>query len=207
MSKKHHRESFIGYSGSKVPKKQKTYSGQAIFDVGTKKKTKIATNAPSKSKPKKKGPGVDSQGRLDLASLAAQRLNFLDQYNQQVADINRNFEVQQQRLNANEPYVQRGILSDYAGRGMGHSSGYGDATGRETQLFNNQLNDLAYQHTYGLQDLNSQRTAMQRTLQIQREQIRQAAADRMAQQAGALGLYTGKKTVGTKKAKQLLGMP
>lgn len=155
---------------------------------------------------KKPRTGVDAQGALDLSQLAAQRLNFLDQYNQQVADINRNYAMQQQRLNENEPYVQRNILSDYAGRGMAHGTGYGSAAGRETQLFNQQLSDLAYQKTYGLQDLNNQRTAMRRSLNIQRQQVRQAAADRMAQQAGTLGLYNGSKKVGRNKAAKLLGL-
>ena len=153
-----------------------------------------------------KGTPIDAQGRLDLSQLAAQRLNFLDQYNQQVSDINRNYAVQRQRAMENEPYVQRGILSDYAGRGMAHSTGFGSAAGRETQLFNQNLNDLAYSHTYGLNDLGNQRTAMARTLRTQRQAVRQAAADRMAAQAGTLGLYTGSTKVGHKRAAHLLGL-
>ena len=202
--KKHPKESFVGYSGSKVPKK--VTAGQAIFDVGPKKKTKITTSGGKKTGHKGKGMPIDSQGRIDLSQLAAQRLNFLDQYNQQVADINRNYEVQRQRAMENEPYVQRGILSDYAGRGMAHSTGFGSAAGRETQLFNQNLGDLNYAHTYGLTDLQNQRTAMARTLRTQREAVRQAAVDRMAAQAGTLGLYTGQQHVGHKKAAKLLGL-
>lgn len=152
-----------------------------------------------------KGVPIDSQGRIDLSQIAAQRLNFLDQYNQQVADINRNYNVQVQRAKQNEPYVQRSIISDYAGRGMGFSSGYGNAAGRETQLYNQNLSDLAYQHNYGLQDLDAQRAAMRRTLDVQREAIRQAAADRMAAQAGSLGLGSGKHQ-GKNKINRHLGL-
>jgi len=172
----------------------------------------VATNehwVSVKPKPPKqrKGSPIDSQGRLDLAQLAAQRLNFLDQYNQQIADINHNYNIQVQRAQENEPYVQRGILSDYAGRGMAYGTGYSSATGRESQLFNQNLADLAYQHTYGLQDLNTQRADMRRTLDVQQQAIRQAAADRMAAQAGSLGLSNGKrnkvaKNLGIKPPKQ-----
>lgn len=157
--------------------------------------------------PKKKGAPIDSQGRLDLASLAAQRLNFLDQYNQQMADINRNYGVQRERAQQNEPYVQRGILSDYAGRGMAHSTGFGSAAGRETQLFNQNLSDLNYAHTYGMQDLNTQKLDFNRTLQQQQLAARQAAADRLSQQAGTLGLYTGKQKVTKQQASGILGIP
>lgn len=138
------------------------------------------------------GLPLDSQGRIDLAQIAATRLNFLDQYNQQVTDINHNYNTQYQRAQENEPYTQRGILSDYAGRGMAHSTGFGDASGRETQLFNQNLADLSYAHNYGLQDLETQRDAMRRTVQTQNLAVRQAAADRMAAQAGSLGFGTAK---------------
>lgn len=200
------KESFVGRPGALHPKKSKNsllnYGPGWIQNITRTINPKIA----AKSGHKGKGSPIDVQGRLDLSQLAAQRLNFLDQYNQQVADINRNYAVQRQRAMENEPYVQRGILSNYSGRGMAHSTGYGSAAGRETQLFNQNLGDLAYAHTYGLNDLGNQRTAMARTLRTQRQAVRQAAADRMAAQAGTLGLYTGQKHIGHKKAAQLLGL-
>jgi hypothetical protein len=188
-----------------TPGKKKNKSSSLIHGPGWVRNVAKQVN-PKAKKHNGKGMPIDSQGRIDLSQLAAQRLNFLDQYNQQVADINRNYEVQRQRAMENEPYVQRGILSDYAGRGMAHSTGFGSAAGRETQLFNQNLGDLAYAHTYGLQDLNTQRTAMARTLRTQRQAVRQAAADRMAAQAGTLGLYTGQQHIGHKKAARLLGL-
>lgn len=142
--------------------------------------------------PKPTGIPLDSQGRIDLAQIAATRLNFMDQYNQQVTDLNHNYNQQVLRANENEPYTQRGILSDYAGRGMAHSTGFGDASGRETQLFNQNLSDLSYAHNYGLQDLETQRDAMRRNVLTQNLAVRQAAADRMAAQAGSLGMGTAK---------------
>lgn len=140
------------------------------------------------------GLPIDSQGRIDLSNIAAQRLNFMDQYNTQLSDINRNYAVQKRRMEQNEPYVQRGILSDYAGRGMAHSSGYGQAIGREQQLYQQGLNDLEYQQTLGGQQLQDARAAMRRTAQGQRMAIRQASADRLAAQAGTLRLMKGKRS-------------
>lgn len=183
-------------------KKQPKYD----FSFNWKKNDPLIPKKHHKTAPKKKGVPIDAQGRIDLSQLAAQRLNFMDQYNQQLADINRNYAVQQQRMQQNEPYVQRGILSDYAGRGMAHSSGFGVAQGRETQLYNQNLSDLNYAHTYGTQDLQTQRQDYMRTLHMQQQAIRQAAAQRMATQAGTLGLYTGKKKVTRHRAQRILGI-
>lgn len=172
--------------------------------AGTKTGKKVTQQTLAKIKPSG-GLPIDSQGRIDLSQLAAQRLNFLDQYNQQMADLNHNYQLQTQRTQENEPYVERGILSDYAGRGMAHSSGYGDALGRQTQLYNQNLADLNYAHTYGLQDLNTQKADLNRTLATQQLAIRQAAADRMAAQAGTLG--QGKsKPISKKRINHILGI-
>jgi hypothetical protein len=134
--------------------------------------------------PKKKGMPIDPQGSIDLTGLAQQRLNFLDTYNQQMSDLNRNFRVTRRRTVNNEPWNVRGILNNYAGRGMAFSSGQGVAQGRELQQYNQGLTDLNYQHTLGQQNLLGQRTAFMRTYRNQQQAIRQAAADRLAAQAG-----------------------
>lgn len=151
------------------------------------------------------GMPLDPQGRIDLRQLAAQRLNFLDQYNSQLADINRNFRVQLRQQKQNEPFVQRGILGDYSGHGMAFGTGYASAAGREAQLFGQKLNDLRYQHTLGQQDLAQQQTAFNRTYGLQQQAIRQAAADRLATQAGALNLYNSNKPLTAKQIAKLLG--
>jgi hypothetical protein len=142
---------------------------------------------------KNKGMPIDPQGSIDLSGLAQQRLNFLDTYNSQLGDLNRNYAIQRQRSVTNEPYTVRGILNNYAGRGMAFSSGQGVAQGRELEQYNQGLTDLGYQHALGRQNLVNQRIAFMRTYRNQQQAIRQAAADRLAAQAGSLGLYNSNK--------------
>lgn len=141
----------------------------------------------------KKGMPIDPQGSIDLSGLAQQRLNFLDTYNTQLGDLNRNYRTQRYRMVNNEPWNVRGILNNYAGRGMAFSSGQGVAQGRELQQYNQGMTDLNYQNTLGRQNLRNQRTAFIRTYRNQQQAIRQAAADRLAAQAGSLNLYKSNK--------------
>ena len=138
---------------------------------------------------KPKGMPIDPQGNIDLSGLAQQRLNFMDQYNSQLADINRNYRITRYRTQEQEPWNVRNILNNFAGRGMGLSSSLAVAQGRELQNYNQGLTDLGYQHTLGVQGLQNQRTAFMRTFRNQQQAIRQAAADRLAAQAGTLNLY------------------
>lgn len=153
---------------------------------------------------KPKGMPIDPAGSIDLTGLAQQRLNFLDQYNSQLADINRNFRTQRRRIVQQEPYNVRGILNNYSGRGMAFSSGYGVAQGRELQNYNQNLGDLNYQHTLGQQNLQDQRTAFMRTYRNQQQAIRQAAADRLAAQAGTLNLYDSNKPLTANQLAKIL---
>lgn len=143
--------------------------------------------------PKQKGMPIDPAGSIDLSGLAQQRLNFLDTYNSQLADLHRNYFVTRRRMVQDEPWNVRGILNNYAGRGMAFSSGQGVAQGRELQNYNQGLTDLGYQRSLGVQDLQNQRTAFMRTYRNQQQAIRQAAADRLAAQAGSLNLYKSNK--------------
>lgn len=151
-----------------------------------------------------KGMPIDPTGSIDLTGLAQQRLNFLDQYNQQLSDLNRNYMVTRRRTMQQEPYAVRGILDNYAGRGMAFSSGQAVAQGRELQNYNQGLGDLNYQHTLGLQNLANQRLAFMRTYRNQQQAIRQAAADRLSAQAGSLGLYNSNKPLSAKQLAQIL---
>jgi len=153
---------------------------------------------------KKAGMPLDPQGSIDLTGLAQQRLNFLDQYNSQLADINRNYRVTRQRTVNEEPWTVRGILNSYATRGMARSTGYGVAQSREAQAYERGLSDLDYQHTLGLQNLNDQRTAFMRTYRNQQQAIRQAAADRLAAQAGTLNLYNSNKPLSASQLARIL---
>lgn len=153
---------------------------------------------------KKNGMPLDPQGSIDLTGLAQQRLNFLDTYNQQLGDLNRNYRITRQRAVENEPYAVRGILNNYSGRGMAYSTGQGVAQGRELQQYNQGLTDLNYQHTLGHQNLANQKLAFMRTYRNQQQAIRQAAADRLAAQAGSLGLYNSNKPLTAKQLAQIL---
>jgi hypothetical protein len=149
---------------------------------------------PPKNKNKTKtGMPIDPAGSIDLTGLAQQRLNFMDTYNQQLADINRNYNVQHRRAEQQEPWNIRGILNNYAARGAAAGSGQAVAQGRELQQYNQGQGDLNYQHTLGLENLHGQHTAFMRTYRNQQAAIRQAAADRLAAQAGSLGLYNRNK--------------
>jgi hypothetical protein len=94
---------------------------------------------------------------------AAARRNRLDQYQDALQRIlqrrqaaNANYQSGESALNIEKPNVLRGVLSNFAGRGMAYSSGYGTQVQNTETDFANQLSQLASQRNATLSDADIQ---------------------------------------------------
>lgn len=130
----------------------------------------------------------DAQFGQDSANAAWQHDNFMAQIQAMKDQLENQYAQGSRDLNIQHPMLLRQLLGNYAGRGMAHSSGYADQYGNVEQQFQNAMNDLNMQHTTGAADLLNQQNTYEAGYQQFLDALRTAAAQRLSDQAGGLGL-------------------
>lgn len=122
---------------------------------------------------------VGAQSQLDalLTQLGTSRQQLMQDYATNRAETE-----------ARQPDVNRALLSGFAGRGMAYSSGYGDALGRTTADYARRLAALDTGQQRGLAAADASEAQGRAAYQRSIADILFDQANRMAQNAGTLGL-------------------
>lgn len=125
------------------------------------------------------------------AQLQAQKNRFESDAVSEQERINREHVNLSRQVQEQKPVAQRNLLENYAGRGLAYSSGYAyDQTDQESQ-FAKMLAELDQGKTAGMADLLRQRGLFNDEWSQRLQAIQAAAARRLAEQAGDLGLGGG----------------
>jgi len=147
---------------------------------------------PPIAKPAPKSTGTALPTDPDYQNAAAQLLAAHNSYLGNVAAQRQQLESQYadsvNQAQTQEPNRTRGILNNFAGRGMAYSSGYGQALGNENDAYQHLMSQLGQAHTFGLNDLTRQSTDYEHAYTLQQEALRNAATQRLQAQAGSLNL-------------------
>lgn len=102
--------------------------------------------------------------------------------------INRGYMTSTRDLQEQVPDAQRNLLENYAGRGMAYSSGYAHDQTKQQGQFANMFSELDQNKTQALSEILRQRGLFNDQYALTLQQIQAAAARRLAEQAGTLGL-------------------
>lgn len=142
--------------------------------------------------------GSASMGATDLPfdaeaadaqqSLQAQRNKFEADATGEEQRIEREYVNQRRGVEDEIPEQQRRLLENYSGRGLAYSSGYAYDQGDQKAQYARLLGDLEAGKTDGIADLLRQRGQFNDEWGGRLQSIQQAAARRLALQAGDLGL-------------------
>jgi hypothetical protein len=119
--------------------------------------------------------------------LFADRMGYLRDYGRQVSDLNTQATSQLRALDIQQPDVNRGILNNFAGRGLAYSSGYGTTLGDATADFQAQRSDINNALGSNIARMRSDRRATMSDYQYQLGNLNQRAASAAIPRAGSLG--------------------
>lgn len=114
-----------------------------------------------------------------LQNLALQRQSELQNYTNESHD-----------LTVQHPLDQASLNSNYGSRGLGFSSGYGNAATQLETAYDTNTSRLVQAHQDAINQLNADQTNYLNAYKLNKSALRQAAADRLSAVAGTLGLGT-----------------
>lgn len=130
----------------------------------------------------------DGDAALMQAQLQSQKNLFESQATSEQQRITREYGLQRRAVEDQRPTAQRNLLEDYAGRGLANSSGYAYDQADQQSQFAKLLAELDQGKTEGFADLLRQRGVFNDSWAAQLQAVQAAAARRLAEQAGNLGL-------------------
>lgn len=123
--------------------------------------------------------------------LLGRKNRFEQEFTQGQQGLERDYMLQRRSVEDALPDERRNLLENYAGRGLAYSSGYAYDTGDLEGQYANLLAELEGGKTEGLADLLRQRGMFNEDYASQLQAIQAAAARRLSDQAGDLGLNNG----------------
>lgn len=131
----------------------------------------------------------------EAADAQQQLLSRKNRFEQMVNDaqygLERDYTTRKRTVEDEIPDSKRQLLESYAGRGLAYSSGYTHDYGDLSSQYANLLAELEQGKTEGLANLLRQRGMFSEEYATQLQNIQAAAARRLAEQAGDLGLGGG----------------
>lgn len=148
------------------------------------------------------GIPLDAEGRIALQQAAAARNTYMQSLVQQQQQLNQNYGTQLHSYTEQHPLDVSAQTNQYAGSGLGFSSGFGNAQGLLNQKYKDALASLLQTKTQGTSQIGSERQTYNQEYGTDLDAIRQAAADRLVANKQTLGLATG--TTNPSKIAQLL---
>lgn len=130
----------------------------------------------------------DPQASVDRMNAATIKQNAMNQLTLQRQQLNEDYTTAMRDAGITQQDSLRGLLSNYAGRGMAYSSGYGTAVGEQNRNFANYTGDLASGKQRGLAFADAGEAAANSNYLNMISQALVGATGRLAGQAGKLGL-------------------
>lgn len=134
--------------------------------------------------------------------LLQNKQNFLTDYRRQSADLRREATSGLRALDIQQPYVNRGILNDFAGRGLAYSSGYGTTLGDASNQFATQRSNIQSSLATTLARMRADKQQAMNEYQYRLGNLTQQHADLTRPQAGNLGFNRPKPKPKPKKKKK-----
>jgi len=130
----------------------------------------------------------DPQGSVEAINAKRQLDQNLVNLTGQENLLNTQYGMSRRNYEQQVPTMARRLLSNYAGRGMAFSTGYGEAVGQQNTDVANALADLDFQKQQALADITSQRGLSQTGYQSDLATSLMNTINRMTAKAGTLGL-------------------
>lgn len=138
--------------------------------------------------PSNKTLSLDSDLVAQMAAGLQSANNQLMALQQQQQNISQNYASQARQMTNQEPDILNQLLSNYAGRGLAHSSGYGQSLTNEQNRYSQALDTLFNQSQQGINSIASQATQVPTALDSLIAQLQGTQSQRNVQQAGTLAL-------------------
>lgn len=130
----------------------------------------------------------DPQASVDKMNAATIKQNSMNQLTLQRQQLNEDYTTAMRNADLTQSDSLRGLLSNYAGRGMAYSSGYGNAVGEQNRNYANYTGDLASGKQRGLAQADAGQAAAESNYLNMISQAIVGATGRLSTQAGKLGL-------------------
>jgi len=130
----------------------------------------------------------DPQSAVDRMNAATTRSNALQGLTQQRQQLNEDYANAARGAGYTQESNLRGVLGNFAGRGMAYSSGYGSAVGEQQRNYADYLGQIASTKQRGLAGAAASEAATQSNYLGMIGQALVGATGRLAGQAGKLGL-------------------
>ena len=130
----------------------------------------------------------DPAAETEKRNLLGRKQTALAGFQRQRQDLNESSATALQRLQEDEPDVYRRLLSQYAGRGLAYSSGYGTSQGELGAQFARQRSDVERQKTTGLARINQSQSDYLTELDRLLAELQISGARNLTSRAGKLGL-------------------
>lgn len=120
-------------------------------------------------------------------SLLQGRQSYLSNYRRGVTDLNRDVTNQVRAINQEAPNIYRGVLNNFAGRGMAYSSGYGHTFGIAANQIANERANLQSGREIDLSRMREDKENVMARYQYNLSNILQQQAQGQERNAGQLG--------------------
>lgn len=120
-------------------------------------------------------------------NLLQDRMNYLRDYRRQASDLRYDTTNQLRAMDLQQPVVNRGILNNYAGRGMAYSSGYAQTLGDATNQFATERTNLQSTLQTNLARMQADRQQAMNNYQYQLGNLNERHAQLTEPMAGNLG--------------------
>lgn len=130
----------------------------------------------------------DYQGSMDQINATDTLGQLMNQILAERQVAQRNYASGMHQLDMQQPIDERGLINQFAGRGLAHSSGYGVGYGNLENQYAGSRTSLADTLSQLLTQYGLQQAQGQGTYDQQMAVIKSAIAQRLAGQAGTLGL-------------------
>jgi hypothetical protein len=130
----------------------------------------------------------DPAAARQRASALSQLDQYLAQLGQSRQQLEQDYASNRALAEAQQPEINRGLLSGFAGRGMAYSSGYGQALGRSAADYARQLAALDTARSRGQAAASGQEAGARASYGDTLSNILFDSANRLSSQAGTLGL-------------------
>lgn len=130
----------------------------------------------------------DYQGSIDMINANKSYGDLINQLIMERQNAQSSYARGMHQLDVTQPTDERNLLNNYGSRGLAHGSGYGVAYGNLENQYADQRSNAANDLAQALQQAAMQQTQGYNNLQWTTSAIQQAIAQRLAAQAGTLGL-------------------
>lgn len=130
----------------------------------------------------------DQQADAERTNAFGARSAYLAQLLQQRAAGDETYTTNERDAEKYHPQQQLSLLNNYGARGMAHSSGYGEAVGRQEGDYTDLLNQIARQHDEGNANFDASQANYDANYNSEMSAILRGQVSRLGSQAGDLHL-------------------